>query len=131
MTPTSAASTTTRTDGIVAAVRATPGTRLLAVESPSPGRLYLTVEPAGTLDAVRVLWEGLGARYVISAGLDQRAHGPRPADGSRGPGGPDGFEVLHFFSFDGDHLRCAVRVPLDREAPRLPSITPLIPGAAW
>jgi Ni,Fe-hydrogenase III large subunit len=39
--------------------------------------------------------------------------------------------VLHVFALDADRMRCALRVPLPAEAPRLPSITPLVPGAAW
>jgi len=117
MTVTAAAPT--RTGEVVAAVRAALGARLLGADEPVPGRLYLTVAPEATVPAVSALYAGLCARYVISVGVDRRAH----------PCG--GFEVLHLFALDADHLRVAVRVPLPAEAPRLPSITPLVRGAAW
>jgi Ni,Fe-hydrogenase III large subunit/Ni,Fe-hydrogenase III component G len=92
--------------------------RLLDLECPTPNRLYATVSAADSVAAVRALYDGLRARYTITVGLDRRSEG-------------QGFEVLHCFALDGEHLRLAVRVPLDAERPVIPSITPFIPGASW
>ncbi len=108
-----------RTAEVVAAARAALGRRGVTAEEPGPGRLVLAVAAADTVEAARVLARGFGARYVISVGLDRRAH----------PCG--GFQALHVFALDLDHLRVVLRVPLAAADPRLPSITPLVPGAAW
>jgi len=108
-----------RTAEVTGAVRGALGRDRVAAAEPAPGRLVLEVAPADTVAAARVLYEGLGARYVVSVGVDRRAH----------PCG--GFQALHVFALDADHLRVALRVPLPAEAPRLPSITPLVRGAAW
>jgi Ni,Fe-hydrogenase III large subunit/Ni,Fe-hydrogenase III component G len=88
------------------------------VTSALPGRLYATVAREAAVAAARVLFDELGARYVISVGSDRRRAGA-------------GFEVLHCFAFDREHLRCTIRVPLDGDRPQAPSITPVIPGASW
>ncbi|HEY6867605.1 MAG TPA: NADH-quinone oxidoreductase subunit C, partial [Candidatus Eisenbacteria bacterium] len=85
---------------------------------PAPDRLYLTLDAAVVREAVRLLHQELGARYVISVGADRRHAG-------------GGFEVLHTFALDRDPLRCVVRATLEAERPALPSITPIIPGASW
>jgi Ni,Fe-hydrogenase III large subunit/NADH:ubiquinone oxidoreductase subunit C len=117
----------------IATLRETLGPRLIAADEPAPGRLWVTIEPAATVAAIEALLERLAARYVISVGLDRRRHGqPEGGDGGAGNGGgARGFEVLHMLALDHAHLRIAVRVPLPAEAPRLPSITPLVCGAAW
>jgi Ni,Fe-hydrogenase III large subunit/Ni,Fe-hydrogenase III component G len=91
---------------------------LREVSTPAPGRLYVTIDREAVMSATRLLFEELEARYVISVGADRRAAG-------------HGFEALHCFAFDPQHLRCVVRVPLDPARPALPSITPIVPGASW
>ena len=102
----------------VAALRERLGEKVLAIEQPTPHRLYATVEADAVVAAADAWFNTLQARYVISAGVDKR-----PLNG--------GFEVLHFFAFDQANVRCALRVPLQGDPPSLPSITPLIPGAGW
>jgi Ni,Fe-hydrogenase III large subunit/Ni,Fe-hydrogenase III component G len=105
-------------DAVAGRVRASLHGALRDVALPAPGRLYLTVERNAVPAAARVLFDDLGARYVISVGADRRRTGA-------------GFEVLHCFAFDGAHLHCVVRVPLDGMRPALPSITPVVPAASW
>jgi len=107
-----------RTDRLAVQLFTALHERLEDLESPTPDRLYATVQPANMVSAVRALWDGLRARYVITVGLDRRGEGA-------------GFEVLHCFALDQDRLRCALRVPLDAQHPVIPSVTPLIPGASW
>jgi Ni,Fe-hydrogenase III large subunit/Ni,Fe-hydrogenase III component G len=105
-------------DAVAARVRAALDGALRDVVAPVPGRLYLTVERAAARAAARVLFEDLGARYLISVGADRRREGA-------------GFEVLHCFAFDRTATRCVLRVPLDGERPVTPSITPVVAGASW
>jgi len=110
--------TTERTDRLAVQLFTALHERLEDLESPTPDRLYATVQPANLVGAVRALWDGLRARYLITVGLDRRGEGA-------------GFEVLHCFALDHERLRCALRVPLDAQRPVIPSVTPLIPGASW
>jgi Ni,Fe-hydrogenase III large subunit/Ni,Fe-hydrogenase III component G len=103
---------------VVSALKERIGDKVLGVEQPTPHRLYVTVAPEAVVAAANALFNGLGARYLISAGVDKR-----PLNG--------GFEVLHFFAFDQANVRCALVIPLKGDPPRIPSITPLIPGAGW
>jgi Ni,Fe-hydrogenase III large subunit/Ni,Fe-hydrogenase III component G len=105
-------------DAVAARVRAELDGALRDAVAPMPGRLYLTVERSAAPAAARVLFEQLGARYLISVGADRRREGA-------------GFEVLHCFAFDRAALRCVLRVPLDGVHPVAPSITPVVPGASW
>jgi Ni,Fe-hydrogenase III large subunit/Ni,Fe-hydrogenase III component G len=112
------ATTTDRTDRLAAHLLAALGERLLSVESPTPDRLYATVTRKATLAAVRACVEELGARYVITVGLDRRQEG-------------EGFEVVHCFAHDRERLRFAVRTPLAAERPAIESVTSVVPGASW
>jgi Ni,Fe-hydrogenase III large subunit/Ni,Fe-hydrogenase III component G len=103
---------------VTARLRDTLGARWLGSTRPAPSRLYVDLEPAAVREAVRLVYEDLGARYLISVGSDRRDTG-------------HGFEVLHFFAFDDADLRLALRLPLDAEHPAAPSITPILPGASW
>lgn len=109
---------TMRTDRLAAHLLASLGDRLLSVECPTPDRLYATVTRKANVAAVRACFEELGARYVITVGLDRRSE-------------QAGFEVVHCFAFDKEHLRCAVRVPLAAEHPTIDSVTSVVPGASW
>ena len=105
-------------EALATRARAALGDALLGSTAPAADRLYLAVAPVAVPAAVRLLYEALGARYVISVGADRRHAG-------------GGFEVLHSFALDRDHLRCVVRASLEAGRPALPSITPIIPGASW
>jgi Ni,Fe-hydrogenase III large subunit/Ni,Fe-hydrogenase III component G len=91
---------------------------LAAVRHATRGRVDAVVVPASVPAAARVVFEDLGARYVISVGSDRRAAGL-------------GFEAMHCFAFDRDATRLTLRAALDPDRPAVPSIAPLIPGAAW
>ena len=105
-------------ESVAARLRERLGGALRDVAMPEPGRLYVTIDRDAVMAATRVLFEDLAARYVISVGADRRHAG-------------QGFEALHCFAFDREHLRCVVRVPLDATRPAISSITPIVPGASW
>jgi len=81
-------------------------------------RLYVTIDPAVVVDAADELANGLGGRFVITAATDQRdAHGA--------------YLVSHFFAFDDDDIYVALHTRVPEDAPRIASITPMVPGANW
>lgn len=94
-----------------------PG-QVLGFSQPTPNRLYIDLRKEAVVDAVKIVFNELGARYVISVGTDKR-----PLNG--------GYEVLHFFAFDKDHLRFGLRFPIEDEQPKIQSITPIVRGAGW
>ena len=109
---------TATTDAAAAKVVGALGTHLLHLGRPSPARLDCDVGREAIVAATTALFEGLKARYVVSVGLDRRTEGA-------------GFEVLHCFALDGDHVRIALRVPVPAGRPSIPTITSVVPGASW
>lgn len=83
-----------------------------------PGRLFIDLPREYVKEATRIMFEELKARYTISVGTDAR-----PLHGN--------FEVLHFFAFDKDNFRVALRFKVPPDDPKIDSITPIIPGANW
>ena len=100
---------------VVENIRAGLGEKLRNVEVRSPRRVYIDIAPDDLVQTVRYLFSDLGARYVIASGMQVA----------------DGFEVLHHFAFDSDHIVVSVRVKVELENPQLESITPLIKGAGF
>ncbi|MBW7932969.1 MAG: NADH-quinone oxidoreductase subunit C [Gemmatimonadaceae bacterium] len=92
-------------------------TRLAMSRVMEPDLLWTSVAAADVCEATTAMKE-LGARYLVTVGIDERPLG-------------GGYGIVHLFSLDPQHLFVAVDCPVPADAPRLPSITPLIPGAAW
>ncbi len=94
------------------------GDRLRTVAQPQADTLHLGVDPPVIRAVVGALVEELGARFLVSTGIDRRE-----LSGD--------FGILHLFSLDREHLfvllDCAV-APVD---PHIDSITPIVPGASW
>jgi len=107
-----------RRDALVESVRDALRGVAREISEPLPGRVWATVEPDAAPAAAAALFEGLRARYVISVGSDRRHDG-------------GGFEVLHCFALDRGGLRCTVRVPVTGDPPAVPSISNVVPAAAW
>ncbi len=94
------------------------GKHFLGFSQPTANRLYVDLRKESVGDAVKLVFNEIGARYVISVGTDKR-----PLNG--------GFEVLHIFAFDKDHLRIGLRFPMEGQQPKIDSITPIVRGAGW
>ncbi len=103
---------------LIAELRAALGPDLLRVTERVPGKLQLYVTAAGLVSASRHLYRDLGARFIITAGVDARAESGH-------------FEVAHFFSLDRDHLFLMVIGQAPAEQPAVDTITPDVPAAAW
>ena len=83
-----------------------------------PDLLWLHVDPEQVRVATRTIKEELGARFLITVGIDQRPQGR-------------GYGIVHLFSFDSQRLFAALDCTVAEGKERIDSITPLIPGASW
>ena len=104
-------------DDVTAALTHRIGTGVLAVRTMEPDVLWVAVNPGRVRDATTVMKE-LGSRYLVTVGIDERPLGA-------------GYGIVHLFSLDQQHLFIAIDCPVSADDPRIDSITPLIPGAAW
>jgi len=97
---------------IIERVRGFLGARVLDVTNPSERRIFLAVAPSDLPDAVRALRDGLGFAYLATiSGVDEG----------------EAFELLYHFANSDTCLTVRTQVP--RSAPRVPAVTPVIPGA--
>jgi len=94
------------------------GSAIQRADLPGDHRLFVYIDPAATRRVCQYLFDTLDARYVISIGVDDR-----PYSGQ--------FLVAHDFAFDADHVLCSVLIPLPADAPRIDSITEVVPAAGW
>ena len=94
------------------------GSAIQRADLPGDHRLFVYIDPAATRRICQYLFDTLDARYVISIGVDDR-----PYSGQ--------FLVAHDFAFDADHVLCSVLTPLPADAPRIDSITEVVPAAGW
>jgi Ni,Fe-hydrogenase III component G len=97
---------------IIERIQGLLGGRVLAITNPSERRIFMTVAPRDLPDAARALRDGLGFAYLATiSGVDM---------------GPV-FELLYHFA--NAHTCLSVRTEVPRSEPRVPSVTPVIPGA--
>ncbi len=82
------------------------------IANPAPRRLFLKVAPRVLVDVTTRLRDAYGLVFLSTiSGLDNGAT----------------FEIIYHFSTPGQDFNIRTEVPKD--APRVPSITPVIPGA--
>jgi len=82
----------------------------------SDKRVYIDIEPKDLLEAVRLIFRQLGARFNIASAIDR----------------PDGTEILYHFEFDKENVIVSIRVfSPERKRPEFDSLTPIFPGAEW
>lgn len=98
---------------LIEEIRAALGNRIESIEVKSPRRVYIDVTPQNLVAAARCLFSELGARYATASGMQVEG----------------GFEVLHHFAFDADHLLASLRVRVQGDEPEIDSIALLIKGA--
>jgi len=100
---------------IIARIHEGLGEKAASLSRPNPNRLYVTVDGEDLQEAVKLVFEELSGRYVIVTGVDT----------------PRGIEMLYHFAFDEAGLVVTLRVLLNKEAPRIESVTPIVKGAEW
>jgi Ni,Fe-hydrogenase III component G len=97
---------------IIERIQGLLGGTVLAIANPSERRIFMTVAPGDLQDAVRTLRDGLGFAYLVTiSGLDKGT----------------AFELLYHFANAQTCLTVRTEVP--RSEPRVPAVTPVIPGA--
>lgn len=91
--------------------------QIFGVQEKAPDKHYLTVD-RDIVDKVVQVAKDAGGRFVTSVGVDVRDSG-------------NGFLVNHIFSWDAAKAFLLIKTYLDAKNPKVPSITPIIPGASW
>lgn len=94
------------------------GEAIRRADLPGHGRLFVAVDPVAIKAICRHIFREMGARYVISIGVDDR-----PFTGE--------FLVAHNFAFDRDGVLCGLLAYLPGEKPMLDSISDVVPAANW
>jgi len=101
-----------------ASLQQTFADKIIDIDAPQPGRLYVTIDPQSVVEVAAHLQDDLGCRFVINAGTDRRRQ--------RGK-----FLITHFFAKDRDGIYIALHAEVDEDDPKIPSITPVVPAANW
>ncbi len=78
-------------------------------------RVYVSVPPEKVVDAARIMFKDLGARFAVATGVDT----------------PSAVEILYHFSPDAQNLLVSLRVLVPKPELTIDSITPVVLGAAW
>ncbi|MGA3178893.1 MAG: NADH-quinone oxidoreductase subunit C [Verrucomicrobiota bacterium] len=94
------------------------GPAIRRADLPDDRCLYVFVEASALKRVCEYVFRKMDARYVTSIGADDR-----PFSGS--------FLVAHNFAFDGDHLLCSILADVSGGAPRVESISEVVPAANW
>jgi Ni,Fe-hydrogenase III component G len=81
----------------------------------SAKRVYVEIKPEALVPVATHIFKERGARFHIASGVDTRRH----------------IEVLYHFSIEDLNLLITVRVKLDKEDPRVDSLTSVFKGSAW
>lgn len=81
----------------------------------SPQRVYIEIKQESLVPMAEYIFKDLKARFHIASGLDARTH----------------LEILYHFSIETINLLISLRVKLDRENPRVSSLTPVFKAANW
>jgi Ni,Fe-hydrogenase III large subunit/Ni,Fe-hydrogenase III component G len=102
----------------LAKLREAFGRDIRAVQERIPGKVYFDVSPNALPRMCKYLYRELGARFLITAGLDAREE-------------KGCFEVAHIFSLDKDKLFVVVTSSTTVGWPVVEAITPEVPAAAW
>jgi len=81
----------------------------------SEKRVYIEVDPKDIKEVTKYLFVDLEARFNIASGMDTKFH----------------IEILYHFTIERLNLLISFRVKLNRDKPRIDSITSIIKGAEW
>ena len=81
----------------------------------SDKRVYIEINPKNIIEVVKYLFVDLEARFNTASGTDTRFH----------------IEILYHFTIERLNLLISIRVKLDRDKPKIDSITSVIKGSAW
>jgi Ni,Fe-hydrogenase III large subunit/Ni,Fe-hydrogenase III component G len=94
------------------------GATSVGIARPTGDTLHVSVDRRAVRPATETLVHELGARFLVTAGIDRR---PLAGD----------FAVLHLFSLDRDGLFVVLDCAVDPDRASIESITSVVPGANW
>jgi len=100
---------------VIDQIKGTLGESLIGVEEKSPRRLFVEVTPKSVVEASRLMFEDLGARFQIASGVDT----------------PNAIEILYHWALDGADCVVTLRARLDRDDPEIDSVADVCPAAEW
>jgi len=100
---------------IVARIKDVLGARIVQWTDKSARRIYVEIKPEDILEASRLVFRELEARFSIATGVDT----------------PSGIEIMYHWSFDNCGMVVTIRTVLDRNNPVIESIALLCKGAEW
>ena len=80
-----------------------------------PNRGYVTIRPGAITDVAEYLYRSEGYRFIIASAMHTRK----------------GFEIFYHFSFDAEGLILSLHVILDKEKPRIESLSNMFSASNW
>jgi Ni,Fe-hydrogenase III component G len=80
-----------------------------------PNRGYVTIRPGAITDVAEYLYRSEGYRFIIASAIHTRK----------------GFEIYYHFSFDAEGLILSLHVILDKEKPRIESLSNMFSASNW
>jgi Ni,Fe-hydrogenase III component G len=102
-------------DDVIAGIKERFQSHIIDLFDKSPKRVYLEIQPDSLVPVATHIFKDLEARFHIASGVDVRSH----------------LEILYHFSIESLNLLISLRARLDRENPRIASLTPVFKGANW
>jgi len=102
-------------DEAVDRIKSVLGDRLLNLEQSSAKRVFIEVDSQVIPDTAQLLFNDLEARLQTASGVDA----------------PREMEILYHWALDRLGMVVTVRTRIDREQPKIASITSICPAAEW
>jgi Ni,Fe-hydrogenase III component G len=87
----------------------------LAISQDKPTRGIVTIRPGVITDMAEYLYKSEGYRFIIATAIHTRK----------------GFEIYYHFSFDAEGLILSLHVILDKEKPRIESLSNMFSASNW
>lgn len=87
----------------------------VAVSQDKPNRAFVTIKPGVITDVAEYLYRSEGYRFIIATAIHTRK----------------GFEIYYHFSFDAEGLILSLHVILDKENPRIESLSNMFSASNW
>jgi Ni,Fe-hydrogenase III component G len=87
----------------------------VAISQDKPNRGFVTIRPGAIADVAEYLYRGEGYRFIIATAIHTRK----------------GFEIFYHFSFDAEGLILSLHVILDKEKPRIESLSNMFSASNW
>ena len=87
----------------------------VAISQDKPNRSIVTIRPGAIADVAEYLYRSEGYRFIIASAMHTRK----------------GFEIFYHFSFDAEGLVLSLHVILDKDKPRIESLSNMFSASNW